>query len=95
MNRKAARNKRIVKSKASELDLPDTIDGVKMCHAQGKPAIYLLDSVDKVIRTEWPNGVVDDLTLATDQVVRTWPDGKQESFESNSKRDTIQGWSRD
>ena len=54
------------RDKSGYLDLPDTIDGVAMCHAQGKPAIYLLDSDDNVIRTEWPNGVVDDLTLDTD-----------------------------
>ena len=95
MNRMAERNKKIAESKATELDLPDTIDGVRMCHAQGKPAIYLLDSDDKTIRTEWPNGVVDDLTLATNQVERTWPNGKVESFEKNSKRHTTQGWSRD
>ena len=71
------------------LKLAESIDNIEMCHAQGKPAINADDPECKVIRTVWPNGVIDRLTVATDQVTRTWPDGKQESFEHNSPEDIL------
>ena len=40
-----------------------------------------------VIASHWPNGVTDRLTVATGQVTRTWPDGKEESFERDSQED--------
>ena len=87
MNRIAERNKKIAESKATTFKLAAPINNIEMCHAQGVPAVNAEDSECNVIRTTWPNGVVDRLTVSTGQVTRIWPDGKEDSFESDSPED--------
>ena len=53
-------------------------DSRRMCFEQGKPCIYELREGAGVIRTEWPNGTIDDHALETDQWSRTWPGGRTE-----------------
>ena len=73
-------NNKIAESKIYRDESWPPQDNIEMCHAQGKPAINADDPECKVIRTVWPNGVVDDHWLFTHEVVCTWPDGKRERF---------------
>ncbi len=65
-----------------------SMNNIEMCHEQGNPAINADDPECKVIRIVWPNWVIDRLTVATDQVTRTWPDGRVETFACDSEADT-------
>ena len=88
MNRMALRNKKIAESKIYRDESWPPQDNKEMCFAQGKPAVNAEDPDCKVIKTRWPNGVVDRWTTATNEVIRTWPDGKEESFIFESKEHT-------
>ena len=83
----AERNKKIAESKATTFKPAAPINNIEMCHAQGKPAINWGNKEHTVIASHWPNGVVDRLTVATGLVTRTWPDGKEESFQRNTPED--------
>ena len=91
----AARNKSLAVSKIGIDDSFPDQDNIEMCHAQGKPAIIFADDEGKVIRTTWPNGMVDHKIVATGMVTRIWPDGREECFDYNNKRNTRQVISRD
>lgn len=51
-----------------------------MCFQQGKACVYELDSDPNVIRTEWPNGTIDDYRIGEDSYTRRWPDGTVETM---------------
>ena len=55
-------------------------DNREICFEQGKPCVYQDEDRPDHIITEWPNGVVDTKDLATDSVVRRWPDGQSEAL---------------
>ena len=54
---------------------PAVADSRQTCFEQGKPWIYKPDDEPGVIVTEWPNAVVDRLTIDTGDRTRRWPDG--------------------
>ena len=65
-------------------DLGPDDDGREMCFSQGKPCVYQSETDPNKIITEWPNGVVEELDLTTEIVIRTWPDKTTETFPRNS-----------
>lgn len=51
-----------------------------ICFSQGKAYVYRLDPPDSdIIRTEWPNGVIDDHRIGENTCTRRWPDNKVET----------------
>ena len=51
----------------------------EMCFRQGKPYVYRPSDEPTVIRTEWPNGTVDEAADAGGLRQRRWPDGTTET----------------
>ena len=65
---------------------PD-IDSREVCFSQGKPCIYESETDPKFLVTEWPNGVIQHEDTLTQTVVRSWPDGRKETFTAGSTED--------
>ena len=51
----------------------------EICFSQGKPCVYQPEDNPEVIRTEWPNGTVDEVDFARNTRRRRWPDGTTET----------------
>ncbi len=51
----------------------------EICFSQGKPCVYQPEDDPEVIRTEWPNGTVDEVDFARNTRKRRWPDGATET----------------
>ena len=71
-------------ARLSAPDLRPDDDGREMCFSQGKPCVYESETDPNKIITEWPNGVVEELDLTTEMVIRTWPDTTTETFPRDS-----------
>ena len=62
-------------------------DWRQICFEQGKPCVYMPEDDDDVVITEWPNGVVEVMTIADHSIVRTWPDGRFERYRKGDPKD--------
>lgn len=51
----------------------------EMCFMQGKAYVYRPSDEPAVIRTEWPNGTVDEVRDGEGVQRRRWPDGTTET----------------
>ena len=63
------------------------IDNRELCFSQGKPCIYLSETDNDILVTEWPNGVTEHKSRREKTVIRTWPDGRIERFAAGSAAD--------
>lgn len=68
----------------TELIVPDVEDNHEICFEQGKPCVCEPDDEPEVIRTDWPNGVIDHWDEETDTETRHSPDGTTETTRSNT-----------
>ena len=51
----------------------------EICFSQGKPCVYRPEDKPDVVRTEWPNGTVDEVDFTRNARMRRWPDGATET----------------
>ena len=63
------------------------IDNRELCFSQGKPCIYLSETDDDILVTEWPNGVTEHKSRTNQTIVRTWPNGRIDRFAAGSAED--------
>lgn len=56
----------------------------EICFSQGKSCTTMPDGTQDIIRTEWPNGTVDELDMNTNVRTRRWPDGTIETRGADS-----------
>ena len=64
-------------------------DSREMCFKQGKACVYQSETDERIIITEWPNGVVKRHNTETKLVTRSWPDGYEETYPEGSPRDRM------
>lgn len=55
-------------------------DNTEICFQQGKPCVFMAPDAPPRIITKWPNGVTDTRDIATNTIVRQWPDGTSEKL---------------
>ena len=61
------------------IEIPQQESNRKICFSQGKPCVYRPEDKPNVIRTEWPNGTVDEVDFTRNARKRRWPDGATET----------------
>lgn len=64
---------------------PEQRSNREICFSQGKACVTMPDRTRDIIRTEWPNGTIDELKMKTRTRTRRWPDGTVETREAGAR----------